>query len=57
LPSRETPTGWYLPELVHPYNKRSPHFSIVIAPLAGGEAPLDPYFIEATKDDPLSPNY
>ncbi|RAL02821.1 type 1 glutamine amidotransferase domain-containing protein [Aspergillus ibericus CBS 121593] len=51
LPSRNTPTGWYLPELVHPYNKLAPHFDIVVASPAGGEAPLDPYSIEATKDD------
>ncbi|KAJ5274026.1 ThiJ/PfpI [Penicillium angulare] len=51
LPSRGTPTGWYLPELVHPYNKLAPHFNIVISSPAGGEAPLDPYSIEATKDD------
>lgn len=52
LPSRGTPTGWYLPELVHPYNKLAPHFNIVVASPAGGEAPLDPYSIESTKDDP-----
>ncbi|KAK9847056.1 ThiJ/PfpI [Penicillium brevicompactum] len=51
LPSRGTPTGWYLPELVHPYNKLAPHFNIVVASPAGGEAPLDPYSIEATKDN------
>jgi len=51
LPSRGTPTGWYLPELVHPYNKLSPRFNIVVASPLGGEAPLDPYSIEATKDD------
>lgn len=52
LPSRGTPTGWYLPELVHPYNKLAPHFNIVVASPAGGEAPLDPYSVESTKDDP-----
>lgn len=51
LPSRGTPTGWYLPELVHPYNKLAPYFNIVVASPAGGEAPLDSYSIEATKDD------
>ncbi|KGO44096.1 ThiJ/PfpI [Penicillium expansum] len=51
LPSRGTPTGWYLPELVHPYNKLAPRFNIVVASPAGGEAPLDPYSIESTKDD------
>ncbi|KAF3391408.1 Glutathione-independent glyoxalase [Penicillium rolfsii] len=52
LPSRGTPTGWYLPELVHPYNKLMSVFDIVVFSPAGGEAPLDPYSIEATKDDP-----
>lgn len=52
LPSRGTPTGWYLPELVHPYNKLEPVFDIVVASPAGGEAPLDPYSIEATSEDP-----
>ncbi|KAI9041936.1 type 1 glutamine amidotransferase domain-containing protein [Aspergillus affinis] len=51
LPSRGTPTGWYLPEFVHPYNKLSPMFDIVVASPAGGEAPLDPYSIEATRED------
>ena len=51
LPSRGTPTGWYLPELVHPYNTLSPHFDIVVASPAGGEAPLDPYSVESTKED------
>ncbi|GIJ85084.1 hypothetical protein Asppvi_003939 [Aspergillus pseudoviridinutans] len=52
LPSRGTQTGWYLPELVHPYNKLAPLFEIVIASPCGGEAPLDPYSVEATKEDP-----
>lgn len=52
LPSRGLPTGWYLPELVHPYNKLAHFFDIAVASPAGGEAPLDPYSIESTKDDP-----
>ncbi|GFF26105.1 glutathione-independent glyoxalase hsp3102 [Aspergillus lentulus] len=52
LPTRGTPTGWYLPEFVHPYNKLAPLFEIVVASPCGGEAPLDPYSIEATKEDP-----
>ncbi|RHZ54898.1 type 1 glutamine amidotransferase domain-containing protein [Aspergillus thermomutatus] len=52
LPSRGTQTGWYLPELVHPYNKLAPLFEIVVASPRGGEAPLDPYSVEATKGDP-----
>ncbi|KAF7179613.1 hypothetical protein CNMCM7691_008661 [Aspergillus felis] len=52
LPSRGTPTGWYLPELVHPYNALASVFDIIVASPEGGEAPLDPYSIEATKEDP-----
>ncbi|GFF40985.1 uncharacterized protein C5H10.02c [Aspergillus udagawae] len=52
LPSRGTPTGWYLPELVHPYNALAPLFDIIVSSPNGGEAPLDPYSIEATKEDP-----
>ncbi|GFF34468.1 uncharacterized protein C5H10.02c [Aspergillus udagawae] len=52
LPSRGTPTGWYLPELVHPYNALASLFDIIVSSPNGGEAPLDPYSIEATKEDP-----
>lgn len=51
LPSNGQKTGWYLPELVHPYNQLSPYFDIVTASPAGGEAPIDPFSIEDTKDD------
>ncbi|KAL6229843.1 hypothetical protein BDW75DRAFT_234885 [Aspergillus navahoensis] len=51
LPSRGTPTGWYLPELVHPYVALSPLFDIIVVSPKGREAPLDPYPIEATKAD------
>lgn len=51
LPSNGQKTGWYLPELVHPYNQLSPHFEIVTASPVGGEAPIDPFSIEDTKDD------
>lgn len=51
LPSNGQKTGWYLPELVHPYNQLSSHFELVTASPAGGEAPIDPFSIEATKDD------
>lgn len=52
LPSRGTPTGWYLPELVHPYNALSSSFDITVASPKGGEAPLDPYSVDSTKNDP-----
>ncbi|KAK4560998.1 hypothetical protein LTR86_004953 [Recurvomyces mirabilis] len=46
------PTGWYLPELAHPYYKfQAANAQITIAPPAGGEAPLDPISISMFKDD------
>lgn len=36
------PTGWYLPELAHPYHILKDHVNITIASPKGGEAPLDP---------------
>lgn len=39
-------------DFVHPYNRLSPAFDIVVSSPAGGEAPIDPYSIEATKEDP-----
>ncbi|RSL53505.1 hypothetical protein CEP54_010353 [Fusarium duplospermum] len=55
LPTRANmKTGWYLPELVHPYNNLAPHVDIVVASPKGGEAPVDPYSIEDAKDDEAS---
>ncbi|CAN9173205.1 unnamed protein product [Alternaria alternata] len=52
LPTREgVKTGWYLPELVHPYNVLNPYVDMVFASPKGGEAPIDPYSIEDSKDD------
>ncbi|KAM5357702.1 hypothetical protein ACJZ2D_016003 [Fusarium nematophilum] len=52
LPTRDNmKTGWYLPELVHPYNMLIPHVDVVMASPKGGEAPIDPYSVEETKDD------
>lgn len=52
LPTREkTKTGWYLPELVHPYNILKSHVEMVFASPKGGEAPIDPYSIEDSKTD------
>lgn len=48
------PTGWYLPELAHPYDVLAPRSQIVIASPKGGEAPLDPSSVDAFKDDPSS---
>ena len=52
LPTREgVKIGWYLPELVHPYNVLSPYVDMVFASPKGGEAPIDPYSIEDSKND------
>jgi hypothetical protein len=44
-------TGWYLPELAHPYNVFAPSFNLTIASPAGGPAPLDPGSAQMFKDD------
>ncbi|KAH8819920.1 putative chaperone protein HSP31 [Xylogone sp. PMI_703] len=44
-------TGWYLPELAHPYFELADHFDITVASPKGGEAPLDPSSVEAFKED------
>lgn len=54
---KDHPTGWYLPEFAHPYNQVSPHAKIVVASPKGGEAPLDPSSIEASKDDAESQEF
>jgi putative intracellular protease/amidase len=45
------PTGWYLPEFAHPYNKVAPVAEVVVASPKGGKAPLDPNSVEAFKED------
>ena len=46
------PTGWYLPELAHPYYViKEAGYSITFASPQGGKAPLDPSSVEAFKDD------
>jgi putative intracellular protease/amidase len=49
--SLDKPTGWYLPELAHPYHVLRNKANIAVASPKGGEAPLDPASIEASKDD------
>lgn len=45
-------TGWYLPEVAHPYNVfKKEGVEMVFASPKGGAAPLDEGSIEATKDD------
>jgi putative intracellular protease/amidase len=52
LPTREgVKIGWYLPELMHPYNVLNPYVDMVFASPKGGEAPIDPYSIEDSKND------
>ncbi|XP_067671883.1 uncharacterized protein [Haliotis asinina] len=47
-------TGWYLPEVAHPYDifKRAGHDIVFVSP-TGGKAPMDPSSYEAYKDDPI----
>lgn len=46
------PTGWYLPELSHPYDVlERGGVELVTASPKGGVAPLDPASAEASKDD------
>jgi len=51
------PTGWYLPEFAHPYDVLKDHVKITVASPKGGEAPLDPSSVEASKDDKISVNF
>lgn len=51
LGSLDKPTGWYLPELAHPYHVLHNKVDITVASPKGGEAPLDPSSVEAAKDD------
>ncbi|KAJ9105053.1 hypothetical protein QFC19_003685 [Naganishia cerealis] len=48
------PTGWYLPELAHPYYELKDDFKLVVASPAGGAAPLDQASVEAFKSDPIA---
>ncbi|KAI1849619.1 hypothetical protein JX265_007957 [Neoarthrinium moseri] len=47
-------TGWYLPELAHPYDVLAPKTELVFASPKGGEAPLDQASVEMFKSDPSS---
>ncbi|OAA39017.1 ThiJ/PfpI family protein [Beauveria brongniartii RCEF 3172] len=53
----DKPTGWYLPELAHPYDVLAPKAEIVLASPKGGVAPLDPSSVEAFKNDESSKNF
>ncbi|XP_046378912.2 glutathione-independent glyoxalase hsp3102-like isoform X2 [Haliotis rufescens] len=45
-------TGWYLPEVAHPYHvfKTAGHDIVFVSP-NGGKAPMDPGSYESSKDD------
>ena len=51
------PTGWFLPELAHPYYELEKDVDIVIASPKGGAAPLDPASIEMFKSDEPSQKF
>ncbi|KAJ8118522.1 hypothetical protein OPT61_g515 [Boeremia exigua] len=51
LGNLDKPTGWYLPELAHPYHVLHNKAEITVASPKGGESPLDPSSVEAAKDD------
>lgn len=53
----DKPTGWYLPELAHPYDVLAPKTEIVVASPKGGVAPLDPGSVEMFKSDESSVNF
>ncbi|KAK7419716.1 hypothetical protein QQZ08_010729 [Neonectria magnoliae] len=54
------PTGWYLPELAHPYydlvgpDEANPKVEVVVASPAGGVAPLDEGSVKLFESDPES---
>jgi len=52
IEAAKRPTGWFLPELAHPYDVlTSAGVEVVIASPKGGVAPLDPWSVEMFKDD------
>ncbi|KAJ9094740.1 hypothetical protein QFC21_005898 [Naganishia friedmannii] len=51
------PTGWYLPELAHPYYELKDDFELTLVSPAGGAAPLDPASVEAFKSDELATKF
>ncbi|PFH62517.1 hypothetical protein XA68_13256 [Ophiocordyceps unilateralis] len=53
----DKPTGWYLPELAHPFDVLDPKFELVTASPKGGEAPLDPGSVSAFASDASCTNF
>jgi putative intracellular protease/amidase len=50
-------TGWYLPELAHPYHLLRNKAEITVPSPKGGEAPLDPSSVEAFANDEVAQNF
>ncbi|GAO14487.1 uncharacterized protein UV8b_04280 [Ustilaginoidea virens] len=57
IPKLDRPTGWYLPELAHPYLVLAPEAEIAVASPKGGAAPLDPSSVDAYKSDEASARF
>ncbi|KAH6613914.1 class I glutamine amidotransferase-like protein [Boeremia exigua] len=51
LGSLDKPTGFYLPELAHPWHVLHEKTEITFASPKGGESPCDPASVEAAQDD------
>jgi len=51
MTTADKPTGWYLPELAHPYYVLANVADITIASPKGGTAPLDKSSVDAFKED------
>jgi putative intracellular protease/amidase len=57
IPSNGHPTGWYLPELAHPWEVLHDKTELVIASPKGGEAPLDPSSVKMFENDPVASKF
>ncbi|OJJ48606.1 hypothetical protein ASPZODRAFT_14734 [Penicilliopsis zonata CBS 506.65] len=51
IPSTKAQTGWYLPELAHPFYTLKDKIKLTISSPQGGQAPLDPTSIKLFHDD------
>ncbi|RKP07943.1 class I glutamine amidotransferase-like protein [Thamnocephalis sphaerospora] len=50
-------TGYYLPELAHPYSVLIPHYYIRFATPEGGRSPVDPASVEAYRGDQVCASF
>ncbi|KAM7430553.1 hypothetical protein ABFA07_018743 [Porites harrisoni] len=51
-------TGWYLPELAHPYHVfKTAGYNMTFVSPKGGKAPLDPSSLEAFKNDTICQDF